>query len=57
MSFASMACGANGLMLEVHPDPKTAISDAAQSITPEEFAEIMSKLKSMAKIFDKTVVE
>ncbi len=53
MSFASMACGASGLMLEVHPDPKNAVSDAAQSITPEEFAEIMSKLKSMAMIFDK----
>lgn len=44
MSKASLASGANGLMLEVHIDPKNALSDGQQSITPEEYKEIFLEL-------------
>jgi 3-deoxy-7-phosphoheptulonate synthase len=45
MAFASAACGADGLIIEVHPDPKTALSDGMQSLTPEQFASMMKDLK------------
>lgn len=44
MSKAALACGANGLMIEVHIDPKKALSDGQQSITPREYKEIVSEL-------------
>lgn len=45
MAFASAACGADGLIIEVHPDPKSALSDGMQSLTPEQFATMMKDLK------------
>ncbi|MCT4563940.1 MAG: 3-deoxy-7-phosphoheptulonate synthase [Maledivibacter sp.] len=44
MSKAALACGANGLMIEVHIDPQNALSDGQQSIKPEEYKEIFSEL-------------
>lgn len=44
MSKAALACGANGLMVEVHIDPQNALSDGQQSIKPEEYKEIFSEL-------------
>ena len=40
MALAAAACGANGLMIEVHNDPAHAMCDGAQSLTPESFAEV-----------------
>ena len=40
MAFAAAACGAAGLMIEVHNDPMHALCDGAQSVTPDQFAEI-----------------
>jgi 3-deoxy-7-phosphoheptulonate synthase len=40
MALAAVACGADGLIVEVHNDPKNAECDGAQSLTPEEFAEL-----------------
>ena len=40
MALAAAACGADGLMIEVHNDPKHALCDGAQSLTPEEFAAV-----------------
>jgi 3-deoxy-7-phosphoheptulonate synthase len=48
MCSASIAAGADGLLIEVHPDPEHALTDGAQSITPETFAEIMRDLKGIA---------
>jgi 3-deoxy-7-phosphoheptulonate synthase len=41
MSMASLAVGADGLMIEVHPNPDHALSDGAQSLTPVKFAALM----------------
>jgi 3-deoxy-7-phosphoheptulonate synthase len=38
MARAAVAAGADGLMIEVHPDPERAMSDGAQSLYPEQFA-------------------
>ena len=41
MALAALAAGADGLMMEVHPDPRQALSDGPQSLTPQEFAAFM----------------
>ena len=41
MAMAATACGADGLMIEVHNDPKHALCDGAQSLTPEAFDDVM----------------
>jgi 3-deoxy-7-phosphoheptulonate synthase len=43
LSKASIAAGADGIIIEVHPDPKHALSDGAQALTPDQFDEIMKK--------------
>ena len=40
MALAAAACGADGIMIEVHNDPKNALCDGAQSITPDEFDDV-----------------
>ena len=45
MSLAAVAAGADGLLVEVHPSPDTALSDGAQSLTPANFAEMMDSLR------------
>ena len=49
MSKASIACGADGLMIEVHPKPEEATSDGDQSLTPKSFSKLMEELKLVAK--------
>ena len=48
MSLAAVAAGADGLIIEVHNDPKNALCDGAQSITPADFGGLMSKLAAVA---------
>ncbi len=48
MAAASIAAGADGLMIEVHPAPEEAMSDGKQSLTPKSFYELMDKLKHIA---------
>ena len=48
MSMAAVAAGADGLIIEVHNDPKNALCDGAQSLTPEAFRSLMSALEPMA---------
>ncbi|MGI6595851.1 MAG: 3-deoxy-7-phosphoheptulonate synthase [Candidatus Ratteibacteria bacterium] len=50
MSKASIAAGANGLMIEVHPSPEKALSDGYQSLTLEMFAQLMKEVAPIAKI-------
>ena len=45
MAKAATACGADGLMIEVHNDPMRALSDGAQSLTPAQFALLNQKVK------------
>jgi 3-deoxy-7-phosphoheptulonate synthase len=49
MSKAAVAAGANGIMVEVHPNPEESISDANQTICLEEFAKMIDDLKLVAK--------
>ena len=44
MAFAAVAAGADGLMMEMHPNPAKALSDGPQSLTPENFAALMQGL-------------
>ena len=48
MSMAALAAGADGLIIEVHNDPPHALCDGAQSITPDQFAALMDKLRVLA---------
>jgi 3-deoxy-7-phosphoheptulonate synthase len=50
MALAAVAAGAHGLLVEVHPDPENALSDGPQSLHPEEFADMMSRLVPLAKL-------
>ena len=45
---AAVACGADGLLIEVHPDPQNALSDGAQSLDPRAFAALMADLRRVA---------
>src|SRR5262249_15553152 len=48
LARAAIASGADGVMVEVHPDPSRALSDAAQALTFEMFDELMDELRLMA---------
>ena len=50
-----MAAGADGLIIEVHNDPPHALSDGAQSVTPDEFRRIASHVEEVAGVFGKTL--
>lgn len=49
LALAAVAAGADGLMIEVHPTPDTALKDGAQSLTFEHFEELMTQLAPVAK--------
>lgn len=55
LGFAAVAAGADGLMVEVHPDPETALSDGEQSLTFHEFGKMMSDLKAFAVAAGRTL--
>ncbi len=55
MARASVAAGADGLLIEVHPDPDHALSDGAQSLAPVQFTELMQQLKVIAPAVGRTV--
>jgi 3-deoxy-7-phosphoheptulonate synthase len=48
MSRAAVAAGADGLMVEVHPQPSEALSDGEQALTPEAFRQLMREVKAVA---------
>ncbi len=48
MAKAAMVAGADGLMIEMHPDPKEALSDGSQSLTPPQFSALMDELRRLA---------
>ncbi len=47
MARAAVAAGADGIMVEVHPEPSRALSDGAQSLTPEQFEDLMGEVRSI----------
>ena len=50
MAMAAAAAGADGLMIEVHNDPKNALCDGAQSVTPQEFADIANRVRKIREV-------
>ena len=55
MSLASVASGADGIMLEVHPRPSQAAVDPLQSINYKKFKEVFSKMKKIAKVIKRKI--
>lgn len=55
LSKAAIAVGADGLMIEVHPNPSVALSDGPQSLTPEDFHILMDSLRPYAALSGKTL--
>ena len=49
VGLAAIAAGADGLMVEVHPEPDHALSDGAQSLTPENFAKLVDRTRTLAQ--------
>jgi 3-deoxy-7-phosphoheptulonate synthase len=56
MALAAVACGADGLMIEVHQNPEEALSDGYQSLTPKLFKELLDKISQLAPIVNKELV-
>lgn len=55
MALAAIAAGADGLMIEVHADPSSALSDGSQSLKPQRFKELMEKMSQLARVVGRTL--
>lgn len=55
MARAAVAAGADGIIVEVHPDPPKALSDGAQSLYPEQFAELMEQIGPIARAIGREI--
>jgi 3-deoxy-7-phosphoheptulonate synthase len=56
MALASVAAGADGLLIEVHPNPDEALKDGAQSLTIEQFRELMPQVDAVAQAVGRVLV-
>lgn len=52
---ASVAAGADGLIIEVHPDPESALSDGVQSLKPRRYAQLVKQMKAIAEAVDREI--
>jgi 3-deoxy-7-phosphoheptulonate synthase len=57
LSRAAVAVGADGLIIEVHPDPDNALSDGAQSLYPDQFDSLMVEVRQIAQVLRRSVAE
>ncbi len=55
MALASVAAGADGLLMEMHPNPDKAMSDGAQSLYPDQLAKLLAQLRLLAPVVGRTV--
>ena len=55
LAMAAVAAGADGLMIEVHNNPSKALSDGAQSLTPDQFDHVAKRVFMAAKVLKETV--
>lgn len=55
MARAAIAAGADGLLIEVHPDPDKALSDGAQSLYPDQFVQLMGELRVIAPVIGRSL--
>ncbi|HOV37215.1 MAG TPA: 3-deoxy-7-phosphoheptulonate synthase [Spirochaetales bacterium] len=57
MALAAIAAGADGLIVEVHPDPAKALSDGAQTLFPDQFEKLMRDIEVLAPVVDKEIAK
>src|SRR5256885_9612251 len=57
MARAAVAAGADGIIVEVHPHPDQALSDGAQSLYPDQFAQLMREVRVIAEVIGRRVAE
>jgi 3-deoxy-7-phosphoheptulonate synthase len=57
LSKAAIACGADGLIIDIHPYPEKALCDGDQALLPEEFLKIIEELRPIAKAVGRTFAE
>ena len=57
MARAAVAAGADGVMVEVHPDPEQAASDGAQSLYPDQFSQLMREVRVIAEVIGRRIAE
>ena len=57
MAYASVAAGADGLLMEMHPNPDKAFSDGAQSLFPEQFDKLMDGLRALAPVVGRHIAK
>ena len=55
LSRAAVAVGADGLIIEVHPDPDTALSDGSQSLYPDQFDSLMVEVRQIAAVLGRSI--
>jgi 3-deoxy-7-phosphoheptulonate synthase len=55
MAKGAVACGADGLIIEVHPRPEEALSDGPQSLKPARFAQLMREIRPVAEAVGRTL--
>jgi 3-deoxy-7-phosphoheptulonate synthase len=55
LALASVAAGADGLLMEMHPDPTKAMSDGAQSLYPDQLEKLVAQLRQLAPVVGRTV--
>ena len=55
MARAAVAAGADGLLIEVHPEPDRALSDGAQSLYPDQFTQLVVELRAVAAAIGRTI--
>ena len=55
LAMAAVAAGADGVIIEVHNNPPKALSDGAQSLTPDQFDQVAARIKQIAPLFGKKV--
>jgi len=55
LALAAVAAGADMLLIEVHPNPEKALSDAEQQLTPESFELLMNRIKAIAEVLGRSV--
>jgi len=55
MALASVAAGADGLLMEMHPNPDKAMSDGAQTLHPDQLAQLIQQLRQLAPVVGRTL--
>ena len=57
LARAAIACGADGLIIECHPEPEKSVSDARQALSLEDMQGLMASLEPIARAVNRTLAE